>query len=422
MPSVGHMSPEVRTVTASEFPGWLRAVNTGFLRPPTVTEGEAASRLPHMDLDRTQGVFDDGRCVASFRSFAQELTVVGGATVPSDAVTNVTVSPTHRRRGLLSRMMATDLAAAKERGDVVATLIAAEYPIYGRYGFGPAAWTTEWEIDIPRAGLDPRWSGPSATDGGRIDLVDAADVRKTGPALHDRLRARQHGVVSRGDRWWQLNTGEDVPVPGSWTEPFHAVYRNADGEVDGLLVYRADDNWGDAKQPLNRASVLGLIAETPAAERALWHFVCSIDWITTVRSGHRAPDDLLPLLLPDPRAARIVTQADWMWVRVLDVVRALEARTYAAPASLTLDIHDPAGLAGGRFRLDTSPAGATCAPTTRSADLALDVRELGTLYLGDESALRLAALGRIEELVPGAAAVADGVFRAGRRAWCPDVF
>lgn len=423
MPSVGRMSLEVRPVTASEFPDWLRAVNTGFLRPPTVTEGEVASRLPHMDLARTHGVFDAGRCVATFRSFAQELTMVGGATVPSDAVTNVTVSPTHRRRGLLSRMMATDLAAAKDRGDVVATLIAAEYPIYGRYGFGPAAWTTEWEIDVPRAGLDPRWSGPSAADGGgRIDLVDGAEVRKLGPALHDRLRARQHGAVSRGNRWWQLNTGEDVPVPGSWTEPFHAVYRNADGAVDGLLVYRADDKWGDAKQPLNRASVLGLIAETPAAERALWHFVCSIDWITTVRSGHRAPDDLLPLLLPDPRAARIVTQADWMWVRILDVVRALESRTYASPATLTLDIHDPEGLTGGRFRLDASPDGASCAPTTRSADLALDVRELGTLHLGDESALRLAALGRVQELTPGAAAVADRVFRAGRRAWCPDVF
>ncbi|WP_406421188.1 GNAT family N-acetyltransferase [Streptomyces sp. NBC_00842] len=417
------MSPEVRTVTESEFPGWLRAVNTGFLRPPTVTEEEAASRLPHTDLSRTQGVFDDGRCVASFRSFAQELTVVGGAAVASDAVTNVTVSPTHRRRGLLGRMMATDLAAAKERGDVVATLITAEYPIYGRYGFGPATWTTEWEIDVPRAGLDPRWSGPSAADGGgRIDLVDGADVRKLGPVLHERLRSRQHGVVSRGDRWWQLRTGEDLPLPGEWTEPFYALYRNADGEVDGLLVYRADDKWGDAKQPLNRASVLGLIAETPAAERALWHFVCSIDWVTTVRSGYRAPDDLLPLLLPDPRAARVVTQADWMWVRVLDVVRALEARTYAVPATLTLDVRDPAGLAGGRFRLDASPDGASCTPTTESADLALDVRELGTLYLGDESVLRLAALGRIDELTPGAAAVADGVFRAGRRAWCPDVF
>ncbi|MDF6063817.1 GNAT family N-acetyltransferase [Streptomyces sp. NPDC012842] len=418
------MSLDPRLVTAAEYPDWLRAVGTGFLRASAAVPGEeeVAVRLAHTDLARVQGVFDAGRCVATFRSFAQELTVVGGAKVRADAVTAVTVTPTHRRRGLLSRMMATDLAAAKERGDVVASLIAAEYPIYGRYGFGPAAWATEWEIDVPRAGLDPRARIPSEADGGRIELVDGADVRKLGPELHTRLAARQHGVVSRDERWWQRSTGVDLPAYETWTEPFYAVYRSADGETDGLIAYRADDRWGDGKQPLNKATVVGMTAVTPAAERALWQFVCSIDWITTVRTGYRAPDDLVPLLLPDPRAARVVTYADWLWLRVLDVPRALEARTYATGAALVLDVRDPAGLAGGRFLLEVSPSGASCVPTTRDADLSLDVGELGTLYLGDESALRLAALGRIEEHRAGAAAKADTVFRAPRRAWCPDVF
>lgn len=413
---------DIRPVTPSEFPDWLRALNTGFLRQPTPPEEEVTGRLPYMDLARTRGAFDAGRCVATFRSFAQELTVVGGATVPTDAVTNVTVSPTHRRRGLLSRLMAVDLAEAKERGDVAATLIAAEYPIYGRYGFGPAAWTTHWEIDVHRTGLDPHRRVPADGDGGRIDLVDGAEARKLGPALHDRLRARQHGAVSRDARWWEKATGEGVFARDHWTEPFYAVYRGADGTVDGMLVYRADDNWSDAKQPLNGAQVRDMVAVTPAAERSLWHFLCSVDWISTIRSGNRPADDLLPLLLPDPRAARVVTQADFLWVRVLDVVRALETRTYAVPGSLVLEIRDDAGFAAGRFHLDASPDGATCAPTTRSADLALDVRELGTLWLGDESVLRLAALGRVEERAPGAAATADAVFRAARRAWCPDVF
>ncbi|MFF9316840.1 GNAT family N-acetyltransferase [Streptomyces sp. NPDC014735] len=416
------MPLDLRTLDESDFPDWLRAMNTGFLRPPTVTEQEIGNRLLHTDLSRTRGVFDDGRCVATFRSFAQELTAVGGAAVRADAISNVTVSPTHRRRGLLGRMVADDLAAAKERGEVVATLIAAEYPIYGRYGFGPATWTTEWEIDVSRSGLDTRRPVPSATDGGRIDLVTGAEVRKLGPAIHDRLRARRHGAINRDARWWELTTGENRPRPEPWTEPFYAVHRDADGEPDGLMAYRADERWSDAKQPLNRATVVEHIAVTPAAERALWHFVCSIDWITTVRTGYRAPDDLLPLLLPDPRAARVVTHADWLWVRVLDVVRALEARTYAVPGTLILDVHDAAGLAGGRYRLDASPSGATCAPTTRDADIALDVRELGTLYLGDESPARLAALGRIEERTPGAVATAEGMFRAARRAWCPDMF
>ncbi|MFF5566239.1 GNAT family N-acetyltransferase [Streptomyces sp. NPDC012623] len=413
------MSVEVRTVAESEYPDWARALETGFLRPPVVSPEVMAGRLANSDPARTRGAFDDGRCVATFRSFAQELTVVGGAVLPSDAVTNVSVSPTHRRRGLLTRMMGADLAEAKERGDAVATLIAAEYPIYGRYGFGHATRTTEWSVDVARAGLDPRWSGPR--DGGRIDLVDGAAVRELGPALHERVRLAQPGAVSRDTRWWETNTGL-VDSGNPWTEPFHAVYRSAAGDIEGLMTYGSDDKWGDAKQPLNTASVRKLIASTPAAERALWHFVCSVDWISTVRTGLRAPDDLLPYFLPDPRAARVVTHADFMWLRVLDTVRTLEARTYDVTAALVLEIRDKAGLAGGRFRLDAGPSGASCAPTTASADLVLDVRELGALYLGDESALRLAALGSLTEERPGAAAVAESLFRTPRRPWCPDVF
>ncbi|RPK94538.1 GNAT family N-acetyltransferase [Streptomyces sp. ADI98-10] len=416
------MSLDVRTVTASETADWMRAVGTGFLTPGTPSEELVADRFADADLSRTQGAFEAGRCVATFRSFAQELTVVGGATVRADAISGVTVTSTHRRRGLLSRMMAADLAAARERGEPVASLIAAEYPIYGRYGFGPAAWSAEWEVSVHRAGLDPRRSGQPAA-GGRVEMVDGADVRKIGPEVHAALAARQPGIVTRGERWWRLRTGA-APRPDhdKWTEPFYLVHRAADGTVDGLMVYSADDKWGDAKQPLSTASVRDMIALNPAAERALWHHVCSIDWISAVRSGHRAPDDLLPLLLPDPRAARMITNVDWLWLRMLDVPRALEARTYGTEASLVLDVRDDAALAGGRFLLDASPSGARCTPTTRSADLALGVAELATLYLGDESVRRLVDLGRAEELRAGAATTADAVFRTGRRPWCPDVF
>ncbi|MEV5253075.1 GNAT family N-acetyltransferase [Streptomyces werraensis] len=411
---------DVRPIDESEFADWSRAMNIGFLREPTLGEELLEARRAQFVPGRTVGAFDDGRCVATFRSFAQELTVAGGAAVPADAVTNVTVSPTHRRRGLLTRMMAQDLAAAKERGDVVATLIAAEYPIYGRYGFGPATWTTEWTIDVPRAGLDPRWAGPE--DGGRIDLVDAEDVRKLGPELHERLRRSQPGAVSRDELWWQLATGA-VRFHATFHEPFHVVHRSAAGEVQGMAAYTTDDTWGDAKQPLNTAKVKWLIGVTPAAERALWRYLCSIDWVVRVKSGYRAPDDLLPHVLPDPRAAAVTTQADWLWVRILDVVRALEARTYEAAGALVLEVADAGGLAGGRYRLEASADGAgTCAPTTENPDLSLDVADLATLWLGDESAVRLAALGRVREERAGAARQADALLRTSRRPWCPDIF
>ncbi|MGV9994103.1 GNAT family N-acetyltransferase [Streptomyces sp. NPDC003374] len=411
---------DVRPIAEAEIADWTRALNTGFLRSPAVSGDEVADRASYIVPDRTLGAFDAGRCVATFRSFPQEVTAVGGAAVPADAITNVTVSPTHRRRGLLSRMMARDLAAARERGDVVATLIAAEYPIYGRYGFGPATSAVQWTIDVPRAGLDPRRPGPD--DGGRIDLVDGGDVRKLGPELHERLRRLKPGAVDRSERWWRMSTGALDVNRASWVEPFHAVHRAADGTVEGLVRYRCDDTWGDAKQPLNTATVSDLIAVTPAAERALWLYLCSIDWVVKVKTGWRAPDDLLPHLLPDPRAAAITTQADWLWVRVLDVVRALEARTYEGTGALVLEVADRTGPAGGRFRLEAGPDGAACTPTTRRADLVLDVAELATLWLGDESAVRLAALGRVQEERAGAARLADALLRTSRRPWCPDVF
>ncbi|WP_053914759.1 GNAT family N-acetyltransferase [Streptomyces sp. SCSIO 75703] len=411
---------DVRPITEADFPDWSRALSTGFLQDPVLGEEQLRARARQFVPGRLLGAFDRGRCVATYRSFDQRLTAVGGAEVPADAVSNVTVTATHRRRGLLSRMIGADLAAARERGDVVATLIAAEYPIYGRYGFGPATTMTEWTVDVPRAGLDPRWAAPE--DGGTLDLVDGADVRKLGPELHERLRRAQPGAVSRDDLWWQVRTGVVRMHATPWHEPYYAVYRSPDGEVQGMAAYRVDDTWGDAKQPLNTATVDWLIGVTPAAERALWRYFCSIDWITTVKSGWRSPDDLLPQYLPDPRAARIGTQADWLWVRVLDVVRALEARTYAASGALVLEVVDPGGPAAGRWRLEAGAQGASCARTTESADLVLDAGALAMLWLGDESATRLAALGRVTEERAGAALSADALLRAPRRPWCPDMF
>ncbi|MFJ8155388.1 GNAT family N-acetyltransferase [Streptomyces sp. NPDC094468] len=409
---------EVRPITAAELADWHRALNTGFLQQPSLTDDQIEARRRQFVPGRLLGAFDGSRCVATFRSFDQELTTVGGTAVPADAISNVTVSPTHRRRGLLTRMMSQDLAAAKARGDVVATLIAAEYRIYGRYGFGPATTLTEWTVEVGRTGLDPRWSAPE--DGGRIDLIDAEDVRKSGPELHERIRRGTPGAVSRNELWWQLRTGA-VRFESDWTEPFHAAYRSPDGEVQGMVAYTADGTW-HGKQPEETATVKWLLGATPAAERALWHYLCSIDWVARVKSGWRSPDDLLPHYLPDPRAARITTQADWLWVRILDVVRALEARTYDAEGALVLEVTDPQGLAGGRFRLDAAGGRASCAPTTDAPELIIGIAELATVWLGDQSVARLHTLGRVRETRVGAAQEADALLRTSGRPWCPDLF
>lgn len=151
------MSADVRPIAESELPDWVRTVHTGFLTTSRVTEADIALRAKYTDFSRTHGAFDpdSGRCVATLRSFPQEVTVPGGAAVRATAISNVGVLPTHRRQGLLTRLMAAEFAAAEARGDALMTLVAAEYPIYGRYGFGrpPPSWSGR---SMSRA---PGWTG-----------------------------------------------------------------------------------------------------------------------------------------------------------------------------------------------------------------------------------------------------------------------
>ncbi|WP_059005800.1 GNAT family N-acetyltransferase [Streptomyces specialis] len=405
--------------SAADTDAWIRAVHTGFLNPPALSQETLDARRAKQDFRRARGVFDGERCVATFRSFDQRLTVPGGAAVAANAVTAVTVHATHRRRGLLSGLMSADLAEAKERGDAVATLVAAEYRIYGRYGFGPAAAFTTWRVDGTRTGLDPRWALPESE--GTLSFVDGAEVRKAGPELHERFRAGRAGAVDRDALFWERATGEARFDIQPWQEPFHVLYRDAGGVPRGLVTFTVENRW-EASMPGNAATVQSLIATSPAAEWTLWRFLLSIDWVTTLDTGRAAPDSPLPLLLPDARAAAVREHADLLWVRPLDVPRMLSARSYAAEGELVLGIRDPLGLAEGRYLLDASPREATCAPTRRAPDLVLDAGVFARLYLGEFSATRLAAVGWIEEETTGAAARADLLLRTDHRPWCPDIF
>ncbi|WP_395295539.1 GNAT family N-acetyltransferase [Kitasatospora hibisci] len=410
---------EIRAIAEDEIEPWDRALSLGFLRPHV--ESAADYRRLQWEPGRLLAAVDDGRFVATFRSFDVELTVPGGAVVPANAITSVTVSATHRRRGLLRRMMSADLAGARARGAAVAILIAAEYNIYGRYGFGPATRGHGWNIDLQRTrGLR---AGLPTVPGGRIDFATMAEMRKLGPELHDRWRLTQPGALARDELWWKRQTGE-IKVPGfDWKEPFAALHRDAEGTVTGAVVYKVDDNW-DGSYPNCTLTVLDFLALDPATARALWRFVFSVDWVRKVVVENLGPDDPLPLLLDDPRAATPYAEnADFTWVRVLDVEAAFNARTYGAPGRIVLEVEDGEGWAAGRWAVEVAPDGTgRCTRTTDGADLALTVSQLGALYLGGETVPRLAAAGLVTELRPGAAAAADLLLRTPLAGWNPDGF
>lgn len=412
----------VRPIDKSETAVWGRALRTGFLEPTPPGVGEFVGE--YFVPGRSLGAFDGERCVGTFRSFDQAITVPGGAEVSADAITNVTVTATHRRRGLLTRMMRADLDAAVDRGDTLAILDAAEYGIYGRFGFGPSCGIAAWSVDRRRAGGVRLPSGGEPA--GSVELLDVEAARRLGPEVHERFRRRQVGAIRRLPTYWRRVTG-DLRMPGgSWTEPFFAVHRDAGGEPDGLARYTVRDVWrhGDPDVVL---VVQDLIATGPQAAAELWRYLFSIDWVSTVEVANLALDDPMPLLLANPRACvpHEDTVGDFLWVRVLDLPAALGARRYDTPGRLVLDVTDGLGYAAGRWALETDEDGSGRAERVGDsvpADLALDVSALGTLYLGAQTAHRLAGAGLVREERPGAVRRADRMLRTDERPWCPDQF
>lgn len=393
---------EVRTIQEDEVDRWVTAMATGFLGH--THEGEGAYRRPGMDLERTRGAFDEDEVVGTLRSFPTELTVPGGRTIRASALTNVSVTATHRRMGLMTRMITPDLRESRERGEAVSILIAAEWPIYGRFGYGPSTEHALWEADTGLA----RFAREVPCT---VELIDKPILRRVGPRVYERYRLAQPGAIGRTERWWDELTGV-VPRPFDPPKPgFIAIAVDDAGEAQGYLRYHVEDKW-NARRPDGTLFVDELVGATADATARLWRYCLEVDWIARVRAQDRPADEVLPWLLRDGRGARQLERDDFMWVRVLDVRGALEGRSYSAPGRLVLDVIDSMGISSGRYALEAGEDTVTCGSTSESADLTMPVSTLGMLCLGGASLPLLADAGLLQEERSGALRRAHRMFRS----------
>ena len=413
MPDVHIVNP----VDEAEIEPWLRGLLRGLLSNPYEHAAERVAQTRRSwQPDRAWGARDGDQWVASLLSLQRRLTVPGGpeatGDIAVDAVSGVTVAATHRRRGLLSRMLADALRAAKERGDAVSALIPAEYPIYGRFGYAPAAWTARY-LFLPR---EPG-SQPVGGDRSAVRHVEAADLRDTASAVFAAARRMRAGQLDRPFPWWERALGLDGhgsagDIPKNW-----AVHEGADG-ADGLVAWRATRSF-DLAAPAGAAKVTDLVAANDTAYRDLWAYVAGIDLLTEIELFERPVDEPVRWLLPNARALRSTSVTDFLWLRLLDVPAALTARGYAGAGGLVLDVVDDAvgGYGHGRFALRAEGGSAECSPTSASADLRLSQRALASCYLGGATLRQQWLAGAVEELTTGALARFDALFATAQAPW-----
>ncbi|GAA2490603.1 GNAT family N-acetyltransferase [Streptomyces longisporus] len=404
---------EIRSTTDQDFNVFVDTMHAAFGRfPETPAEGGGGVWWAALEMDRNlMAVTADGRPVGTAGAYSFELTLPGGILVPATGVTAVGVLPSHRRQGVLTAMMRHQLAEVRARGEFLSVLLASEAVIYRRFGYGPATYTQRLTVPRHRAALAlPRARGTAEATGrdtGSVELLRRAECGEILEEVYDRYRRAQPGALSRPHRWWTSGAGQPPIAPAS---RHVAVHRDADGVPDGYASYAVGE--GDA------LTVDETIATDDAVFTALARFVLGHDLVRQVVFKHVPPDSPLRWQLADFRAGEAGSAMDWLWVRLLDVPRALTARGWFMDGELVLDVDDPFLGEHGRHLLTVRDGKAECVPTDREPDLSLDVSDLGSIYLGGTAPSTLVRAGHIRAHRPGAAALADALFRAERSPHC----
>lgn len=402
---------EIRPIPSEDFETFATAGAAAF--------GSAAAEHVEeerhlMEFDRTLAAFDGEEIASTAAALSLKLTVPGGV-VPTAGVTWVSVKPTHRRQGVLTQMMRRQLADVRERGEPLAALWASESVIYGRFGYGVSTLGADYEIDRPWAKI-----APGARAQGRLRLVSRDEALAAWPAVYDEVAAGQPGMYARSADWWKHKIlMYEEPKPEAKTHKFRVQYEE-DGKPLGYALYNVENRWRD-NLPEGAVVVDELMALTEGAYASLYRYVFGVDLVSRFKIRLRRPGEPLFWMLEEPR--RLASRSyDALWLRVVDVADALQARRYADEGRITVEVHDSfCPWASGRYELDGGPDGATCKKTTHEPDLAMSAADLAAAYLGGVKFRTLRRAGRVQG-DHQAVRRADGMFAWETEPWCPEVF
>jgi predicted acetyltransferase len=405
---------ELATPTAEQAEEFLAATMRGFHQDYDADAATAARAV--LEPERCFGFTVDGRWVSTCGAYTRVMTVPGG-TVPTAAISLVTVNPGYRRRGLLTQMMTSQLTGLAERGEPVALLWASESAIYGRYGYGPATRVVQLEGSTRRTAFRSDVDlGP-----GSVGEVDAAECRRVVEGLHASLLPARPGALDRPPAWWDAVFFDHPSRRHGATAARYALHHDRTGRPDGYLTFRLGAADSGDPDPGQTVRVAVLDSTDIRGHARLWRFVLDLDLVTRFE-GPAAPDEPLRHLVADPASVQS-RSVDGTYVRLVDVARALEARRYAVPVDVVLGVRDPLLAHNtGSYRLQGGPDGASVERVGTAADVELDVRELATLYLGGTPATELARAGLLQERAPGAVTALSAAFAWSRLPYCRDYF
>ncbi len=403
-----------RPITDEEYPAFARALVEGFSddMPDEELTNLIKSTLP---AERTLAAFDGDEIVGTFGGYDLDLTIPGGH-VAMEGTTVVTVFPTHRRMGLMSEMMRKHLENSVANGYPIAGLWASASSIYDRYGFGVASYadtvTMRTRDIVFRDGIDID----------RVRRISVEDAHEVLPPVFDSVLRMTPGMYARSAVWWKADVLHDADWTKQGKTSKRIVIHEASDGPDGYAIYRQQSGESDDGHPNGTVHIIEIIAATDRAHASLWSYLTNVDGCPNIRSWNTRVDDPLAMKLVEPRRIKLESHFDALWILILDVVVALEARSYEHDGTIRFTV---AGSfrpdVRGSYELSVENGVGSCTRIEEEAELVLDIDVLGALYLGGCDTSAYASAGRVRGDTASTGRLHE-LFRTARSPWCNQVF
>jgi predicted acetyltransferase len=413
---------ELRSLEAHDIDAYAACQASAFASRYPADKLESLAK--ELQLDRSLAVFDGAELVATTSSFATPMTLPGLVRSAVAAVTDVSVTPTHRRRGLLTAMMRRQLDDLRANSESIAVLYSSEGTIYGRYGYAPATFGAHYVVDKRLARLLNPGGLPAAAGTerpqGSVRLLEKAQAVEAYPLVHGAYVLTRVGELDRPEGEWAELLGDVTSA--AMGNRFYACYEQA-GRIDGYAVYRVGaidptDHWRRG------VFVEELCTLSEVAYTSLWRYLLGIDLTEELRTSGRPIDEPVRYLFEDQRQLRVARWGDRTWARLVEVPRALALRRYDEEGALVIEVEDLfCPWNDGRFALHVDGDGVAVVERVGiAADLVLPVDVLASLYLGAVAFTAMAEVGRVVEQTEGAARRADRMFMSLRPPFCTTHF
>ena len=388
---------EFRSANDNEMAELQRLGNYVFASPPS--ENDPPQLLAP---DWTHCAFQKDKLAAISGAYPF-IVRLNGKTTQMHGVTMVGTEPEFRRRGLVRQLITDLLHRGKEAGDVASILLASKGAIYQRFGYGIASNHVMYEFDPREAGF--QFDIPA---NGRLERLGKDAALPLIKRIHKSYARERNMMALRSDPVWNIFVSDMEKH-----KAFCTVHFDEQNQPDGYCIYST--KWEPGKD--QELMIRDFAYTTMSAYRAIWQNICAHDLVRKVTWDNVPEDDPAPGILLEPRCLNRKT-GDGLWLRVIDVAAALEARRYDIDGDITIELQgdDICPWNNGGYRLSTRRGvGKVESANIGDADISCAPNALASLLAGYASIAWLHQIGRLTVQDPTQTGYFDQLFTARHR-------